>query len=246
MGERSALRQELLLQSAQERETFAGIFGDARVLANRHESAETQMREILALAIAIRCARACFEVVQESFRLVHVETALGFFFAGIHLEKDVEDFSRAICTGAGECRADAFQLFHRLDARDGVDAVGDNRRLLELVALHGANHVATRAFAIECLARLAELEFRLLHAVLAKVGSTERDGILHGFCRVELAHPNELHRFTATARNLAGFANPCFESGKVLAHFFESEFHYFFAFFCTNRIFTISSMCLCV
>ena len=175
---------------------------------------------------------------------MHVEPALGLFFTGVHLEKDVEHLARAVLPG--ECSTDAFQFFYRLDARDGVDAVGDNRRLLEFVALHGANHVATHAAPVLRHARRRELEFGLLHAVLAKVGRTQADCIFHGLYRVELAHPNKLNRFTATARNLAGFRNPCFESIKVPAHFFESEFHYFFAFFCTNKIFTISSMCLCV
>ena len=138
---------------------------------------------------------------------MHVETALRLLFAGVDLEKDVERFILG--------SADLFQFFNGLDARDGMDAVGDNRRLLEFVALHGANHVATHAAPVLCHARFAELELGLLHAVLAEIGRTQADCIFHGLCRVELAHPNELNRFAAAARNLAGFRNPCFEGDKV-------------------------------
>ena len=98
-------------------------------------------------------------------------------------------------------------------------AVGDDGRLLELVALHGANHMTTHAAPVLRHTRFAELEFRFLHAVLAKVGGAQRNRIFHSFCRVELAHPHKLNRITAATRNLASLANPCFESCKVLAHF---------------------------
>ena len=175
------------------------------------------MREVFALAVGSRGTRTLFQISEERFRLVHVESALGFFFAGVHLEKDVERFILGC--------ADFFQFFHGLDTRDGMDAVGDDGRLLELVALHGANHMATHAATVFRHTRLAELEFGFLHAVLAKVGRTKRNCIFHGFRRVELAHPNELYRVAAAARNLAGVTNPCFKSCKVLAHFFECEFH---------------------
>ena len=256
--------QELVAQSAKESETFAAVLGDSGVLADGHQAAETQVRKCIFAASLQR--------LQESLGFVHIETALGFFFAGIHLEKDFKDFTlRCIGAVAGERRTDFLELFHGFDVCDGMDAVGDNRRLLELITLYRTNHVATHAATVEGRTRRRELEFSFLHTVFAKVGGTERNRIFHSLGRVELAHPHKLYRIAAAARNLTSFGNPCFESCKVLAHLFKCEFHSnsrkldvgsrlqpgyydlaffsFFAaadFFSANSTLMISSMCLCV
>ena len=70
-----------------------------------------------------------------------------------------------------------------------------------------------------------DLGYQFLYTVLAEIGGTERNGVFYSLRRVKLAHPDKLDRFTAAARNLAGFIYPGFESRQVRTHFIKSKFH---------------------
>ena len=123
------------------------------------------------------------QAVQEILRFVNVQAALSFFFAGVYLKEDVKGFAlRCVGAVAGEGCTDLLQLFNSLDACDGMDAVSNDGRLLELVTLYRTDDMATDAFPVERRAGCRKLEFRLLDTVFAEVGSAQADGVFYGLC----------------------------------------------------------------